>query len=158
MPDYRCPNCGVGLEEMNTKAGILFACPACSGAMISLAVLRRSVNPDAIRLIWQNVTHSQTPGPRLCPACEQHMMPVPATSQPTAPTLDVCRLCQMIWFDPSEYDAMPKPPPPPKADKPLSPEAKQALAMFRAEHAGYKPTPPNLMDWTEILSAIFRRL
>jgi membrane associated rhomboid family serine protease len=48
------------------------------------------------------------------------------------PRLDVCRLCQLIWFDPGEAAACP-PPPPPAPTPALPREAREALAMLKVE-------------------------
>jgi Zn-finger nucleic acid-binding protein len=48
--------------------------------------------------------------------------------------IDVCRRCQFLWFDGTELQQLPKySPPPPRVEKPLPTEAREALAMWEIE-------------------------
>lgn len=46
--------------------------------------------------------------------------------------LDICKKCQIIWFDGGELEAMPKAAPP---EEELSPEARRQMALFTVQHA-----------------------
>ena len=47
--------------------------------------------------------------------------------------IDVCTRCHMIWFDGGELDAMPQVATTPKTASPLSPEAREALAVGKVQ-------------------------
>jgi len=44
--------------------------------------------------------------------------------------LDLCTLCRAVWFDRAEQESVPQSPPPP-AEKPLSPKAREELALAK---------------------------
>ncbi len=41
----------------------------------------------------------------------------------------MCTGCHFVWFDPQEFESLPKCPPKPIESDPLSPKAKEAIAM-----------------------------
>ena len=57
--------------------------------------------------------------------------------------LDVCRRCEFVWFDATEYESIPPPPPAPKDptrldDKDLPQAAREALAIYKVKQIGEK--------------------
>jgi membrane associated rhomboid family serine protease len=75
------------------------------------------------------------------------------------PLLDVCVRCQMLWFDPTEYDVLPKVQPA-EPEPELPPAAKQALAIMQIELERERNEPSvEAGEWPDeywvVLPAIF---
>src|SRR5262249_20754925 len=53
-------------------------------------------------------------------------------------TLDVCKICQFVWFDPKEFEAAPKPDPATAVEaKPELPQAaREAIALAEVQRMG----------------------
>lgn len=62
---------------------------------------------DEIDRIWRAAREGAGDQGRLCPACEVSMIEIPVSPQADSLKVDVCRLCQFVWFDPSEYEQLP---------------------------------------------------
>jgi len=71
-------------------------------------------------------------------------------------SLDVCTLCRAIWFDSAELRSVPKAPPPPPVEAPLSPKAREQLAIMkitvdeetrREQEAALGYAPPEWWHW-----------
>lgn len=60
------------------------------------------------------------------------MVEVPASNEPGIPPLDVCKVCEFVWFDPREYEQAPPSPPPPKEPE-LPQKARELLAIHEVE-------------------------
>jgi len=57
------------------------------------------------------------------------------------PKIDVCTRCHFLWFDPSEFEALPaQPAPPPEAEVP--PEAREIMARAEAQRIAAHHGPP----------------
>lgn len=58
--------------------------------------------------IWRR-SKTEPPGARRCPFCAAPMATVEVTVSPTDPAvrLDLCRVDQLVWFDPGEVEALP---------------------------------------------------
>ena len=118
--------------------GVTWGCKSCGGRAVGIARLRKTANDAFVREAWRcGVTTSQPSG-RACPICTKGMQFVSVEVPHGQLALDLCRRCEFIWFDPSEYERVPPAPPPPTApgDFDLSflpPEAraKAALAMAK---------------------------
>lgn len=71
--------------------------------------------------------------------------------------IDVCKACTFVWFDPAEYDAMPRcVPSAGTSEQELPPEARRLLAMEqikdRREQARLDKTAPD--EWWKIVPAL----
>jgi Zn-finger nucleic acid-binding protein len=81
----------------------VWACPACGGCAATLGVLRKAITADALRRVWaQTIGHARTSLLR-CPDCMNAMRAVPTEG----PEVDLCRGCQLMWFDAGELEEMP---------------------------------------------------
>jgi membrane associated rhomboid family serine protease/ribosomal protein L37AE/L43A len=102
---YVCPSCGHALEERRSEThGVIWACPACGGRAIGLGLLKRLKDPNLVTQAWL-AAQSAAPGHgRPCPACRGGMRTVAAGG---LPKLDICTLCEIVWFDPKVYEAFP---------------------------------------------------
>jgi membrane associated rhomboid family serine protease len=66
-------------------------------------------------------------------------------------TLDVCGRCALIWFDASEYEALPRAPEPEPVpvEATMSPEAREQLALYRVQQIGEQARRESFNDGPE---------
>ncbi|MHB9026127.1 MAG: rhomboid family intramembrane serine protease [Armatimonadota bacterium] len=123
-----CPNCGQLLAEERGAHGVQWRCPGCGGRLTAIAVLRKLLPADAINEVWQAVWQGEGARGRPCPSCGNFLTEVRSTAGGSPLRLDVCRPCQLVWFDPQEFEALPRLPPKPKEPE-LPPEVREAVAL-----------------------------
>ncbi len=100
----RCPRCRQSLVRSDRPPLRVWACPRCSGCVATLAVLRKAIRHDALERAWaQTIGHART-SLLPCPSCSRAMNGVPTEG----PLIDICRGCQLVWFDARELEAMPR--------------------------------------------------
>lgn len=134
-----CPNCNSRLSRQSTKQGVVFLCSQCGGVAAGLPVLRKDArSKDFLKGLWYRTRTNPVLSKRKCPHCDRPMtlvtLPVGSEREPLA--LDVCSLCQYVWFDHEEYSRVPKSAEAAEqAERELSPEAKRRLAEIQVEHA-----------------------
>jgi membrane associated rhomboid family serine protease len=128
-----CLHCQSPLQRVRKPNNIYWACSRCGGRSSTIALMRRMMPKELINRLWQDARHSNAPRLRSCPACQQKMAQLSVPGQPFM--IDVCRTCTLVWFDPAEYDALPKTPPAPHPhrEEDLPPKARQILAMNRID-------------------------
>jgi len=86
------------------------------------------------------------------------MTEVVVSTQTPDVTLDVCRACQFVWFDATEYEQLPLSPAPPSEYEGLSPKSREQLAIFKVEQLAkqaretvWGTDPPE--EWWKVLAA-----
>jgi membrane associated rhomboid family serine protease/Zn-finger nucleic acid-binding protein len=149
-----CPGCRAPLSEVRTSNGILYRCEKCDGRAVSLGLLRRTFTPESINPLWLHTIHREgTPG-RRCPSCGNIMFAVHLSDQASA-TVEVCRICEFVWFDAGETQSL-LPRPLPKQAPQLSQKAREAIALLKVEQlseqargADFDSAPPD-ERWKEI--------
>ncbi|MCG3179914.1 MAG: hypothetical protein BIFFINMI_02264 [Phycisphaerae bacterium] len=161
---YTCPHCRCRLTESRDGDTIFWMCEKCTGCAVGVSVLRRIVARDAINRVWlhaRRLMKADQRGPIDCPYCGLKMFRVdPPPGDATTPPLDVCTACLMVWFDPKELEALP-PPPAPEMEKAMSPQSREALAMWRlrrlAERDGIGHDIPPMLPttWWRAVLAFF---
>ncbi len=99
---------------------------------MTLELLRKAAPQLLVNRLWQRARSGQYRAGRNCPACRRQMTEVPI-APPAGKTvyLDVCTGCHFVWFDPREFEALPKLPAEPPRSAPLPPRLKEALALTR---------------------------
>jgi len=125
-----CTHCRRRLVRAKTaRSGVLWVCPDCKGRAVSIALLRRSVDPDSVRQLWSRSRGGPSNPDRRCPSCTRPMVAVNVSDKKDGSILelDVCRSCQFVWFDSKELSRLPKPPPPP-VEPELPERAREILA------------------------------
>jgi len=139
-----CPRCQCRLAraKLKVKPGVLWVCRSCQGRAIGLGLLRRLVDPKAVKRIWSVASQSGKDSCRSCPSCQRPMivMLLPLQKDQDSPEileLDICRSCQFVWFDPKEFGQLPPPPTPPKEPE-LPARAKEILAMEKIKRIAEK--------------------
>jgi len=101
-----CPGCAGRLSRRATDKGAVYACATCGGRAVAMGVLRRTTSQGFLRDLWQQAAGAPRLPGRPCPHCHRPMAAVtpPDTRPPVV--LDVCRSCQIVWFDRKEYEAV----------------------------------------------------
>ena len=132
-----CPNCGEMLEPVENEYGLHWVCGKCGGRAVKVSMLRRTLVRQCVNRLWQLARSGKGERKRRCPACRASMVEVAPLSSSPDLLLDVCRPCQLVWFDPQEFSKVPHAPPPLEAveraaDK-LPPEAREALRALELE-------------------------
>jgi membrane associated rhomboid family serine protease/Zn-finger nucleic acid-binding protein len=122
-----CPNCATRLKRQSIDRGVIYACPSCGGRTMGLGLLHKvDVADDFMRELWKKAVAPGAAHLRQCPHCGRYMSEVRNEFCGQELVLDVCTLCQSVWFDPNEYKALPTKEMMPREE--LSPEARLAIA------------------------------
>jgi len=110
---FTCPTCDVSLQSQKLGAVLLWKCASCSGLVVSLPTVRKGLKPEEFKKIWQQLYSGKTETGRPCPGCKNPLTVVKADGQNDEILIDVCRSCQVLWFDDKEFSALPKAEPEP---------------------------------------------
>lgn len=144
MDDLLCPACRVALTRTLTPLGVIWRCETCEGRAIGLALLRETFTADSVNPIWLHAIHNEGRDGRPCPSCARAMIDVPLETE-TPVNVEVCRVCQMIWFDQGEVASLEQ-----KAIRPelppLSQDAREAIAIAKVHLLGEQARKADLAD------------
>lgn len=69
-----------------------------------MASLRKGIAHEALRRAWNRTVGENRRVLMDCPGCRSSMYRVPI---PDGPEIDLCRQCQVMWFDADELSQMP---------------------------------------------------
>ena len=122
--DFSCPTCNVSLEAQKLEDVRLWKCVSCRGLAISLPTVRKGLATATFKNIWRKLSSGQTETGRPCPGCKNPLSVVEAVGQEGVIKIDVCRSCQLLWFDDEEFSGLPKVVS--KAEQEPTPEAARA--------------------------------
>jgi len=103
-----CPTCTIPLKRQFANPGIFYNCPTCAGRAISLDVVRKAIPGEIANQLWIEARMGNHACTRPCPICRKAMPEVPICVNEATVLLDVCTSCFFIWFDPQEFDGLPK--------------------------------------------------
>jgi membrane associated rhomboid family serine protease/Zn-finger nucleic acid-binding protein len=160
---FTCPACKKGLDRFKTTKGFFWACPSCKGHAATVPFLRQTLLREYVNQIWTYARAEKGVRRRPCPACRDLMIDVPIVYGEVSQWIDVCTRCQFIWFDAREYEESPSAVDAPSGDPdtggaPLSPEARQALAIQKvkqlAVQARNDPSDDGIDAWWQVLPAV----
>lgn len=112
---FTCPHCAKALQAQHGSKGVVWICPACQGRAASVGVLRKVFGIERVGAIWNEAQGDVAEEGCACPVCYKVMEHVTWKEKDTALTLDLCRRCGFVWFDPREYEAIAPAPPKPRA-------------------------------------------
>lgn len=104
MPN--CPLCLVQLRTVRQRKGIYFYCDQCSGRAVTIPQVRRAGGNRFATTLLRQMKASQASSQRHCPFCTRQMRLL--ASQEPSLELDACRPCNVIWFDPTEFESVPE--------------------------------------------------
>lgn len=135
---FTCPCCHTGLARRQSPLGVYWSCERCEGRAVGLGLLRRTIGDKIVAQAWSRALMLPIPNGRSCPVCARAMKEVTVDVAENSMALDVCQRCEFIWFDASEYEAIPPPPPKPRVlgevdEAKLPQEARIKLAEMRAD-------------------------
>ena len=103
-----CPKCKTTLSPTRVAEGSLWKCEACSGVAANVAVLRKYLKDDTVRKLWLEAITASTPSNRKCPSCVKILKEFTVSRDNRQIHLDLCRTCQLMWFDKNELQAFPR--------------------------------------------------
>ena len=122
-----CPACRIPLTELRTGNGVIWRCEKCDGRAVGLQLLRRTFTPESINPLWLHAIHHEGRSARPCPSCKNAMFEV-ALDNSSGIKVEVCRICEFVWFDAGETQTLhARPLPKPKPQVVLPQEARERL-------------------------------
>ena len=150
-----CPKCKMTLSPTRVTEGLLWKCEACSGVAANMAVLRKYLKSDAVMGLWRTAAVESTLSERMCPGCGHALREFAANRDNRRISLDLCKTCQMMWFDKDELEAFPR------ARKLHRPDMNENIAIAKigleAELESEQNSPENIISMgMDILFIIIR--
>jgi Zn-finger nucleic acid-binding protein len=133
----RCPRCLVDLAPEPHGGARFDRCPRCRGLALNVAVLRQFAPGKRVRDLWLNLPVGREDGP--CPSCGRPALATPVACGARTIDVDVCRPCQVLWFDADDLAAFsPQRQAPEQKTHDLSPRAAEAVvaAAVQAQELG----------------------
>lgn len=120
-----CPKCKTSLRPTRVAEGSLWKCEVCSGVAVNVSVLRKHLKGDTVRKLWLKAITASTPSDRKCPCCIRMLKAFTVSRDNRQIHLDLCRTCQLMWFDKNELEAFPR------VQKLHSPDMDENLALAK---------------------------
>jgi Zn-finger nucleic acid-binding protein len=120
-----CPKCHISLIPTGVAEGLIWKCEVCSGVAANIAVLRKHLKNDTVKKLWLEAITASTPSNRRCPSCVKMLKEFTVSRENQRIHLDLCRTCQLIWFDRGELDSFPR------VEKLPSPDMNENLALAK---------------------------
>jgi Zn-finger nucleic acid-binding protein len=156
-----CPACRIPLTETRTRNGIIWRCEKCDGRAVGLQLLRRTFTPESINPLWLHAIHNEGSSARPCPSCGNAMIEV-ALDSSSGIRVEVCRLCEFVWFDSGETQTLQaRPLPKPKPQVVLPQKTREAIALAKVQQLAeqargpdFDTAPPG--EWWKSIAAFFR--
>jgi Zn-finger nucleic acid-binding protein len=135
-----CPACQKPLQSKQVpNAMVIWGCESCHGAAANMSVLRKYLADNIVSEFWITAIDQSTQSNRKCPSCKQPLSEFSTSSGERRVILDLCKKCQLIWFDKDELEAFPKT----KAETASDIERQLALARIECgEESESKPEGP----------------
>lgn len=131
-----CPNCRGELSESISATGVSWKCGACGGRAVGFGVLHKMLDERFVNRLWALARDRNGVAGRDCPMCQHTMLEVTLDRGHDATlALDVCRICEFVWFDPGKFELAPPNPSyhPADAEDQLSQKARELIAIHKVE-------------------------
>jgi Zn-finger nucleic acid-binding protein len=93
----RCPRDGRDLTATTAEHATTYVCAACSGRVVTVALLRRMMPAERLHELW-TLVRGGAPGEDPCPSCARTMHSVEFSDGDADLRLDGCPSCQVVWF------------------------------------------------------------
>ena len=155
---FTCPECDMPLKKKINSFGLFWVCPVCNGRAVTLEILRKSMPRPIVNELWQRARSGEFKAQRICPGCRRKMSEIPIVSEVKMLYLDVCAGCHFIWFDPNEFESLPRLEII-RTDLPKTMKGREALAMARLEALKNRQKPDVFCEspehWWEYILALF---
>lgn len=104
MPE--CPVCRKQLEPVRQREGVNYPCRSCNGRALTVTQVRHVLGEDLAMKLLRLIKLTTRPSERLCPFCSKPMRIV--NSQEPLIQVDMCRKCNVVWFDEPTYKSLPE--------------------------------------------------
>lgn len=140
--DLLCPACRIPLTEVRAEHGIIWRCEKCDGRAVGLELLRRTFTAKSINPLWLHAIHNEGSSGRLCPSCRNAMIEV-ALDNSSGIRVEVCRICEFVWFDAGETQSLQVQPASKSAPAALPQEARLAVALAKVQQLGEQTRDAN---------------
>jgi membrane associated rhomboid family serine protease len=101
-----CPLCQTPLATVRQREGIYYRCDSCTGRAVTVPQVRRVAGDRFATQMLRQINSATQPSGRFCPFCEGLMKQFTIQDPPL--TLDSCKTCAVVWFDPNEFEAVPE--------------------------------------------------
>jgi membrane associated rhomboid family serine protease len=134
---------------------VFWVCRGCGGRIGTIGLLRKVLAREIVERYWWSARRRKPVGRRgrPCPACTQPMREIDGPAGTGLPALEICKYCQLFWFDPGEYHALPPPEPPDEG-----PAVHPAVAAVRAAQAARRERieirPVERLNWQVAFAAL----
>ncbi len=135
---------------MQSVVGIYWACESCGGRTVAIPVLRKVVGENPITRLWADARSAQ-PGEKRCPTCRHQMFETTEGGL----RLDVCKVCQFVWFDAREFEQMPVATPVLTQRAELPQAAREAIALAEVQRLGESVTEDGPSEKWQYVPAVF---
>lgn len=140
---FQCPGCGLRQVRTPIGKGVLWICPRCGGRIGTIGLLRKVLDRPTVEQYWWSARRRKPVerAGRPCPSCGLPMREIDGPPGTGLPALDICKYCQLFWFDPGEYRTLPQVPPPKEDPAPRHPvlDAIHAARAERQERVEVRP-------------------
>jgi membrane associated rhomboid family serine protease len=136
-----CPACQATLRTVRQREGIYFYCDKCKGRAVTIPQIRRVGGDEFATHLLRLINRATTQGPRSCPFCCRKMSQIENPRPPL--NLDACRPCNLVWFDASEFEAIPEKAIPPPDELDL--RGREALAIYKVEQIAERARAEDVM-------------
>ncbi|MCE5303630.1 MAG: rhomboid family intramembrane serine protease [Planctomycetaceae bacterium] len=137
------------MTRTSVDGGVYFACPRCHGRAMGLALLRRLGSARAVLDLWSQAKTSEERLGKACPLCGRAMFQTSSSDGAVPFALDLCTRCQLVWFDPREYERFP--PPENGRTAVISEKVREAVAMEALQRDAHRTASQiDLGDWRMI--------
>jgi len=103
-----CPKCKTSLIPTGIAEGLIWKCEACSGIAANVSVLREHLKDGTVKKLWLEAITASTPSERKCPSCVNMLREFIVSRDNRQICLDLCKTCQLMWFDRNELEAFPR--------------------------------------------------
>jgi len=135
---FTCPNCGSTLTRTQGPKGLFWSCTQCGGRAVAIPVIRAALGNDRVNALWSRAINAPDDTGKSCPICARTMTEVTMGVGSQSLELDVCKRCEFVWFDATEFESIPPPKPKPKEpgevdDKDLPQAAREAIALYKVQ-------------------------
>ena len=139
---FACPNCQAGLVCSRADGEPFWSCSKCGGRAVWFSWLRKQGAQELIAELWSPAHEARGECKRPCPLCDKLMLSVPTPLAAKALLLDLCKPCQLVWFNPTEYEQVLKDYSEPTEEKErrTSPSPRRGLLMGEYEDLSAEPS------------------
>lgn len=103
---HRCPTCIRGLDLVDGTGGQAWTCPTCLGTAAKMGLLQEHMGEARASSLASSVVATSSVSRRRCPACDAPMRTFWCQGRDSSVELDVCRACDLVWFDHVELEQM----------------------------------------------------